>query len=75
MDAVASAVSQLGFPVAIAIYFVYLNGKQTDKYIELAKQASLDSRASTESIERSSEIIQKNTEAFLHLSGVLDGQR
>lgn len=78
----AQLVSQVGFPVAIAIYFVIQNSKQTDKYIELAKQASLDSKASTEAIEQSSIIIQKNTEAFDRnteafnkLSGALDAKR
>ncbi len=78
----AQFISQVGFPVAVAFYFVIQNGKQTDKYIELAKQASLDSRASTEAIEQSSKIIERNTtafdrntEAFNKLSGALDAKK
>lgn len=74
-------VSQVGFPSAIAVYMVIRDGKNTDKYITLALQASLDSKASTVAIEQSSTVIGKNTTAldnntaaFNRIIGALDAQ-
>lgn len=64
-------ISTLGFPIAIALYFVYENKKQTDKYIELAKQSAIDSAASTEAIKQATNVIQKNTEAFKDFTRVM----
>ena len=68
-------ISSLGFPIAIALYFVYENKKQTDKYVELAKQAAIDSAASTEAIkqatgviQKNTEVVEKNTQAFMEFS-------
>lgn len=76
-----AAISQVGFPAAIAVYMVIRDGKNTDKYITLALQASLDSKASTVAIEQSSKVIEtntaalvNNTAAFNRISGVLDAQ-
>lgn len=66
-------ISTLGFPIAIALYFVYENKKQTDKYVELAKQAAIDSAASTEAIKQAAGVIQKNTEAFEKILERLNG--
>lgn len=65
-------ISTLGFPIAIALYFVYENQKQTDKYIELAKQAAVDSAASTEAIKQAAGVIEKNTLAFEKIMQRLD---
>lgn len=57
-------ISNLGFPIGIALYFVYENKRQTDKYVELAKQAAVDSQASTEAINKAAQAIDNNTMAL-----------
>lgn len=47
MEAFGQVVGQLGFPIGIALIFVWQNKQLNDKFIELAKQGSLDSQATT----------------------------
>lgn len=75
MEPLIQGASSLGFPIAIAIFFVYQNKALNDKFIELATQASADSTASTKAIERATEVIDQNTAAFNRLSGVLEARK
>ena len=79
---IGSLVTQVGFPAAIAVYLLIRDNKNTDRYIQLATQASADSQASTEAIKSgteaiksSTEVIKANTAAFIELKTTLESQR
>lgn len=75
VQTISESVSTLGFPIAIALYFVWQNKQQNDKFIELARQASADSTASTEAIKKATSTIERNTEVFNRLVGVLESRK
>lgn len=50
MEALGTLVGQLGFPIGIALVFVYQNKQLNDKFIEVAIQSSVDSQATTKAL-------------------------
>lgn len=72
MEALGAAVSQLGFPIAIAVWFVYQNKQMSDKYIEESKRTVVILDQANKALELSSNVIERNTEAFNKLMNVLE---
>lgn len=82
MEALGTLVGQLGFPVAIAVYFVYVNKQLNDRFVETAKQYSLDSQATTKALEevialkeRDNLQYQDMKQLILRLEKKLDGSK
>lgn len=60
MEALGTLVGQLGFPIAIAVFFLWQNKQLNDKFVELAIQASVDSKATTEALKDATAMKEKN---------------
>lgn len=79
MEALGTLVGQLGFPIAIAVFFLWQNKQLNDKFVELAIQSSADSKATTEALkdatkmkERTLSHLSRNEAAILRLEQKLD---
>lgn len=60
MEALGTLVGQLGFPIAIAVFFLWQNKQLNDKFVELAIQSSVDSKATTQALKDAIEIKERN---------------
>ncbi len=60
MEAFGTLTGQLGFPIAAAVYLLRQNKQLTEKYIEMSKQASLDSQSTTLALKEATKMKEKN---------------
>lgn len=79
MEAIGTLVGQLGFPIAIAVFFVLQNKSQYDKLMEIAIQSSTDSKATTEALkstlatqDRANAVLANNEKLMMRLEARLD---
>lgn len=79
MEIIGTLVGQLGFPIAIAVFFLYQNKNLTDKFVELAIQSSVDSKATTTALNEAIKMKEKDlvqnertTQLILRLERKLD---
>lgn len=72
MEALLTAAGQVGFPIVAALYFIYRDGKQTDKIISMTLQAIESTNASTVAIKASTEAQLKVAETLQNFTGVFN---
>lgn len=61
MEFAAEFIGQLGFPIGIALIFVYLYKQSNERFIETAKQYSLDSQATTKALNEVIKLKERDT--------------